>query len=189
MADFHEVFFVLHAAFAITGIHHGTGQHAWNIQPSTEIPIGLKVSRWRLSCSRIEANQWQNWWLCEPAYVLSNMALKASIALMLLRLSVRPTHKHILWITFVVTEIYSAFFFFLFIFQCIPSQYFWTRFTNGQGTCLDTSIVVAATYGYSAITCVGDLVFSILPVLMVWSLQMGRKEKAAVIAILSMGAM
>ena len=121
--------------------------------------------------------------------MLSNMALKASIALMLLRLSVRPFHKQILWITFVITEIYSAFFFFLFVFQCIPSQYFWTRFTDGQGTCLDTSIVVAATYGYSAITCVGDLVFSILPVLLVWSLQMGRKEKAAVIAILSMGAM
>jgi hypothetical protein len=38
-----QVLFVLHASFAITGIHHGTGQHAWNIQPPTEIPIGLKV--------------------------------------------------------------------------------------------------------------------------------------------------
>jgi len=116
------------------------------------------------------------------------MALKASIALMLLRLSVRPTHKKILWVTFFITEIYSAFFFFLFVFQCIPSQYFWTRYTGGHGTCLDTSVVVAATYGYSAITCAGDLVFSILPVLLVWSLQMGRKEKAAVVAILAMGA-
>jgi hypothetical protein len=52
-----QVLFVLHASFAITGIHHGTGQHAWNIQP-TEIPIGLKVSHWSLYCSQIEANQW-----------------------------------------------------------------------------------------------------------------------------------
>lgn len=121
--------------------------------------------------------------------MVSNMAIKASIAIMLLRLSVRPAHKVILWITIIVTEIYSAFFFFLFVFQCIPSQYFWTRFTGGQGSCLDTSIIIGATYGYSAITCVGDLVFSILPVLLVWSLQMGRKEKAAVVAILAMGAM
>jgi len=117
------------------------------------------------------------------------MAIKASIALMLLRLSVRPTHKYILWVTFVITELYSAFFFFMFIFQCIPSEYFWTRFTGGHGSCLDTSIIIAVTYGYSAITCVGDLVFSILPVLLVWSLQMGRKEKTAVIVILAMGAM
>lgn len=43
MADYHQVLFVLHATFAITGIHHGTGQHAWDIQPPTELPIGLKV--------------------------------------------------------------------------------------------------------------------------------------------------
>jgi hypothetical protein len=109
---------------------------------------------------------------------------------MLLRLSVRRAHKAILWITFVITEIYSLFFFFLFIFQCIPSKYFWTRFIepDSKGTCLDTSIVIAAIYGYSAITCAGDLVFSTLPVFLVWSLQLGRKEKAAVVAILAMRA-
>lgn len=117
------------------------------------------------------------------------MAIKASIAIMLLRLSVRPAHKVILWVTFVVTELYSAFFFFLFIFQCIPSEFFWTRLTGGSGRCLDTSIIIGATYGYSAVTCVGDFVFSMLPVLLVWSLQMGRKEKGAVVLILAMGAM
>lgn len=116
------------------------------------------------------------------------MAIKASIAIMLLRLSVRRIHKHILWVTFVITELYSAAFFFVFIFQCSPSEYFWTRLTGGEGSCLDTSIIVAVTYGYSAVTCAGDLVFSILPALLVWSLQMGRKEKTAVILILSMGA-
>lgn len=40
----YELLFVLHAAFAITGVHHGTGQHAWDIQPPSELPIGLKVS-------------------------------------------------------------------------------------------------------------------------------------------------
>lgn len=119
------------------------------------------------------------------------MAIKASIAIMLLRLSVRPAHKTILWITIIITELYSAFFFFLFIFQCIPSSFFWERFIPGAsgGRCLDTSIIVGATYGYSAVTCVGDFVFSMLPVLLVWSLQMGRKEKGAVVLILAMGAM
>jgi len=43
-ADMRKILFVLHAAFAITGVHHGTGQHAWDIQPPSELPIGLKVS-------------------------------------------------------------------------------------------------------------------------------------------------
>jgi len=42
-ADVDKVLFVLHAGFAITGVHHGTGQHAWEIQPPTELPVGLKV--------------------------------------------------------------------------------------------------------------------------------------------------
>lgn len=117
------------------------------------------------------------------------MAIKASIAVMLYRLSARPAHRLILWITTVTTELYSLFFFFIFIFQCSPSNYFWTRFTGSTGSCLDTSIVVGATYGYSAVTCAGDLVYSILPVFLVWSLQIGRKEKAAVVLILAMGAM
>ena len=37
------------------------------------------------------------------------MAIKASIALMLLRLSVSMIHKRILWVTIVIVEIYSAF--------------------------------------------------------------------------------
>ena len=116
------------------------------------------------------------------------MAIKASIALMLLRLSVLPSHKRILWVTFVVVEVYSAFFFFIFVFQCIPTEFFWTRYTGGSGSCLDTSVVVAATFGYSAISCVGDLIFALLPVSLVWSLQMGGKEKVAVVAVLALGA-
>lgn len=117
------------------------------------------------------------------------MAVKGSIASMLYRLSIRPAHRLIIWITTIFTEVYSLFFFFIFIFQCSPSRYFWTRVTGDTGSCLDTSVVIGATYGYSAVTCAGDLVYSILPVLLVWSLQMGRKEKAAVVLILAMGAM
>jgi hypothetical protein len=117
------------------------------------------------------------------------MAIKASIALMLLRLSVFSIHKRILWVTFVIVEVYSAFFFFIFVFQCIPTEFFWTRYADGTGKCLNTSIVVAATFGYSAVSCAGDLIFATLPISLVWSLQMGGKEKIAVIAVLALGGM
>lgn len=39
-----QVFFIFIAAFSITGTYHGTGQHAQDIQPATEIPVGLKVT-------------------------------------------------------------------------------------------------------------------------------------------------
>lgn len=165
------VFFVIYSAFAITGTHHGTGQHVWEIHPSTEIPIGLK---------------W--WWACEPVYVLSNMAIKASIAVMLLRLTVNATHRIIIWAVLVVTELYATFFFLLFILQCRPSSYFWTRYTGGSGTCINPTVTVNAAYAYSAVTCVGDWVYAILPFFIVWKLQMNARSKMLVALILAMGA-
>jgi len=117
------------------------------------------------------------------------MFIKASIGIMLLRLSVNRIHKTIVWIVLGVTEVYSLFFFFIFLFQCLPSAYFWTQFTGGKGSCMDPRIVVRVFFGYSAITCAGDWTFSILPVFMVWDLQMGKKEKVSVILILAVGAL
>jgi hypothetical protein len=38
-----QIFFTFFTAFAITGVKYGTGQHAQDIQPPSNIPIGLKV--------------------------------------------------------------------------------------------------------------------------------------------------
>lgn len=38
-----QALFVCHAAFAINGVYHGTGQHVWDIKPYSEIVEGLKV--------------------------------------------------------------------------------------------------------------------------------------------------
>jgi hypothetical protein len=39
-----QILFVFFCGFAITGVYHGTGQHA-DILPQEEIPIGLKVRK------------------------------------------------------------------------------------------------------------------------------------------------
>jgi hypothetical protein len=39
-----QLAFTPFCAFAIAGVHYGTGQHAVDIHPSSNIPIGLKVS-------------------------------------------------------------------------------------------------------------------------------------------------
>jgi len=107
---------------------------------------------------------------------------------MLLRLAVLPIHRIIIWITLGVIELYSAFFFFLFVFQCRPSAYFWTQYTGGKGTCIDAQILVDATYGFTAISCAGDWILALLPVFLVWNLQMNARVKVSVALILGLGA-
>ena len=121
--------------------------------------------------------------------MLANIAIKASIAVMLLRLTIIPSHKIIIYVTITLTLLYSAFFFFLFVLQCRPSSYFWTQYTGGSGTCIDPSITVKATYAYSAITCASDWIFAILPFFLVRKLQMGLRQKVVVGGILALGAM
>jgi hypothetical protein len=116
------------------------------------------------------------------------MALKFSIGIFLLRIAVAKTHRAIIWTAIVVAELYSAFYFFLFILQCRPSAYFWTRYTGGTGSCVNPKITVDATYAYSAISCVVDWTLGIVPVFMVWSLQMNSRTKFVAALILALGA-
>jgi hypothetical protein len=116
------------------------------------------------------------------------MCIKAAIAVQLLRLTIIRTHRIIIWTTLAISELYSGFFFFLFVFQCQPSSYFWTQYTGGHGTCIDTTITINAVYAYSAITCVTDWTYAILPWLLAWKLQMNQRSKITVSLILSMGA-
>jgi hypothetical protein len=117
------------------------------------------------------------------------MALKLSVGVMLLRIAVSRAHTIIIWTTVVILELYSLGFFLLFVMQCLPSAYFWTRYTGGSGTCINPDITVDATYAYSAISCAADWILGLLPISLVWHLQMTPRTKLSVAAILAMGAM
>lgn len=129
------------------------------------------------------------WWACEPVYVLSNLALKLSIGVMLIRIAVVKKHKIIIWIVVVVFEVYGTFYFFLFVLQCRPSAYFWTQYTGGKGTCINPTITVDATYAYSAISCWTDWTLAIIPMFIVWNLQMNIRTKIGLSLILAMAAL
>jgi hypothetical protein len=131
------------------------------------------------------------WWTCEPLYVLTNMAIKASIAIFLLRICIEKTQRFIIWLVVGITEVYSLFFFLLFVLQCRPTSLFWLRATANPpaGSCLDASIVSNAFYGYSAISCLTDWTYSVLPMFVVWKLQMEWRVKVSVVLVLAAGAM
>lgn len=84
---------------------------------------------------------------------------------------------------------YGVIFFFIFVLQCSPPKYFWEQYTGGKGTCMDNAIIVKTAYAYSAISCWGDWVLAVLPVFLVWKLQMNPRTKLVVSMILAMGGM
>ena len=117
------------------------------------------------------------------------MSLKLSISVMLLRISIIKTHKIIIYTVLTILELYSVVYFFLFVLQCVPSSYFWTRYTGGSGKCMDATITVKATYAFGAVSCWVDWTLATLPFFLVWSLHMNVRTKISVACILAMGAM
>ncbi|KAL2838998.1 hypothetical protein BJY01DRAFT_257886 [Aspergillus pseudoustus] len=126
------------------------------------------------------------WWLGRSFYIITVMLAKISIALMLLRITITRVHVWILYAIMSLSIIVGVLFFFFMVFECHPVDYFWNRFRM-SGKCLDTNIAVGIVYVYSVGAALSDLAIGILPVFLIWSLQMNKRSKIAVAGILGIG--
>ncbi|KAJ5733664.1 hypothetical protein N7493_002450 [Penicillium malachiteum] len=134
------------------------------------------------------------WWLGQTSYVWVCGAAKSSIALALLRLTVSRVHRIALWAVICVTAVVGLVFWFMLTLQCHPVTYFWQRarlYTNPEadvhGNCINLDALVDVAYVYSVTATCCDLTLGLLPVFLVWNLQMSTRTKAALAGILSMG--
>ncbi|KAF2147590.1 uncharacterized protein K452DRAFT_217710, partial [Aplosporella prunicola CBS 121167] len=98
----------------------------------------------------------------------------------------RRVHVWIIWLAMAATVITGAVFFFVTLLQCMPISYFWTKAVGGSGKCLDAEIIMALTYLYGGTSALSNFTFGMLPILLVWNLNMERRLKIALVPILSM---
>lgn len=73
------------------------------------------------------------------------------------------------------------------IFQCAPIRYFWLQFSGLPGKCLPAPQVQALSIAYSAVAAAADIIFGVLPIFVVWKLQMARRLKVIVGILLGVG--
>lgn len=142
--------------------------------------------------SYLTTYQW--WWLGQTSYVWTCAIAKISIAVALLRLTVARIHSAILWVVIGVTGIIGLIFWFMLTLQCTPVSFFWQRvrleldpMSNVSGTCMNLDSIIAIAYVYSVVATCCDLTLGLLPVFLVWNLQMNTRTKAALAGILGMG--
>ncbi|GLI76992.1 hypothetical protein PoHVEF18_005274 [Penicillium ochrochloron] len=129
------------------------------------------------------------WWLCQIFYTWSSALAKISIAVALLRLTVKKIHRIIIWSIIALTIAVSVMFWLVMLLDCRPISYFWDYADPSKsGTCMSTTSLVKVAYVYSCLTIVCDLTLGLLPIFLVWKLQMSHRTKIAVGGILSMGA-
>ncbi|PYI10933.1 hypothetical protein BO78DRAFT_426025 [Aspergillus sclerotiicarbonarius CBS 121057] len=129
------------------------------------------------------------WWLGQMLYLWSSAVAKVSIALALLRLTVRRLHRIILWAVIGVVIAIGLMFWLVLLLDCRPISHFWLRVDpSNSGTCQPVRILLAIACLYSGITIFCDLTLGILPMFLIWRLQMNNRTKIALAGILSLGA-
>ncbi|OAQ59982.2 hypothetical protein VFPPC_14714 [Pochonia chlamydosporia 170] len=160
------VTFILFVACALSGVHYGTGRHYWDLE-SDDISSAM-----------------QYWWFCYLSYCLTMIASKLSIGCFLLRLMVRRLERWIVYVVMLLTVLTGVLFFFVTLLQCKPISYFWNK--AQQGHCIDIEVIIVITYVYSAFSVICDFTFALLPIYIIWHLNMNKVNKMALIPIMAM---
>ncbi|EYE90282.1 putative integral membrane protein [Aspergillus ruber CBS 135680] len=127
------------------------------------------------------------WWLGQVFYIITCIVAKTSIILSLLRITVNRIHIVILYAAMALNMLVGVLFFFFTIFQCTPVSHFWNRLDLDSGKCIDVWVLIDIAYLYSVGAAITDFTIGILPAFMIWNLRMSRRDKIAVIGVLSLG--
>lgn len=161
------LFHVMFATCAIGGIHYGTGRHMSELSDENI----LKAMRY--------------WWFCYVAYCWAMIMIKVSIGLFLLRITIHKIQRWIVFIVMGLTVLTGLVFFFVTLLQCTPISFFWDKFSQ-TGSCVNVDIIIALTFLYSVVSVICDFAFAILPVFLVWDLNMSFNTRLVLAPILGM---
>jgi hypothetical protein len=87
-----------------------------------------------------------------------------------------------------VMVVFGIAWFFTLLFQCIPIQYFWKRvYLTTPGTCLSNNVEAGMAYTQAILSAISDFILGALPIWIVWNVQMPRRLKVSVAALLGIG--
>ncbi|KAH6709527.1 hypothetical protein BKA61DRAFT_614489 [Leptodontidium sp. MPI-SDFR-AT-0119] len=161
--------FITYCACSATGVHYGTGRHVTDIPPK-DVPKALYY-----------------WFLCEIFYAVTTLLIRLSIAVFLLRICIKPLHKKIVYGTSIVMIAFTVFYFFLVIFQCKPTSYFWGQYEGQKGSCINVAAIPNASIAHSALSFTADWILGLLPVALIWDLKMNTRTKVSVGILMSLG--
>jgi len=162
-----------YTAYSIIALHGivagGTGLHRTDLTPEGAA-IALRA-----------------WWLCEVLYTPIVLLIRTSVAAFLLRIANNRVHQCIIYVDLAVIWAVSVAFFFILVFQCSPVSYFWMQALGDKASCIDQRVVPAATIAHSVISAVSDWVLGLLPIAMLWNVQLNKRTKATISFLLGLG--
>ncbi|KOC09711.1 hypothetical protein AFLA70_116g002740 [Aspergillus flavus AF70] len=162
-------------AFAICGIAGGSTGLGKKMDYFADKPTDLRDSL-------------RFWWLGQVFYALTGTAGRTSIAISLLRITIVRAHLIIIYATIALSIAVGLLFFFATLVECRPIHYVWD-YGMKSPHCVSKDFLLDIVYTHSVIAALCDLTLGILPLFMIWKLQMNRRAKFSLGAILGLGCL
>ena len=122
-------------------------------------------------------------------YPWITLAIRASVCVLLFRINSKRSYLWYIRVILAANTIFSIIFFFILLFQCSPPQYFWRRVYGESGHCYDRSIVGVSATVYGVLSALSDWSLGLLPIAILWSVQMNLRTKVAIGGLLGLGVM
>ncbi|KAH8646682.1 hypothetical protein BX600DRAFT_154613 [Xylariales sp. PMI_506] len=163
-----QIGFTVACVFIFLGISYGMGHH--NDSLSTEAVV--------------QASKYQD--LALVIYIADMMFVKLSIGFFLLRLVVQRRYIYTIWISMVIIFIWSTVLFFWDLFLCNPVAAQWDA-SIIQQTCAAPQAQINAAYALSVMSVLSDWLYALLPVFLVWKMNMSINKRLTVICVLGLG--
>ncbi|KAF2128003.1 hypothetical protein P153DRAFT_319184 [Dothidotthia symphoricarpi CBS 119687] len=127
--------------------------------------------------------------LFEVFYCAAIIPIKLSISAMLMRIAWgKKKYIHSLYVVSVMFTAMNLIALFYIIFQCSPVRYAWDT-SGSSGKCNPAKTLADIYYATTAINIATDWFCAILPVPILWNVQLNRNAKLSVGFILSLGAL
>ncbi|KAA8642344.1 uncharacterized protein ATNIH1004_011288 [Aspergillus tanneri] len=160
------IILVAYTATTIGGAVVGTGRKMGDL---TSQELNLRLAR-------------LFWWLGQDFYVTACVLAKASICICLWRITINQVHRMFLCLVLAFSILAGLVFFFFTTFQCHPVSHYWNT-TIADEKCLKAATIIKVTYAYSAVAATSDFAIGLLPVFIVWNLQMAKARKYGLIGL------
>ncbi|KJZ70595.1 hypothetical protein HIM_10024 [Hirsutella minnesotensis 3608] len=108
-----------------------------------------------------------------------------SLAVTLLRFSVFKVYRYIIWVSLGLVVVWSNGILFWDIFQCRPVEKQWDKAMDGF--CASPEQVISAAYAMSVMSVLSDWLYALMPIPILWNVNLTLKTKLAALIILAFG--
>ena len=127
------------------------------------------------------------WFLSEIFYVLTCLFLRVSVAILLVRIASTKLQRLLIYFALFLMCLISTAFLFVVIFQCHPVDYYWEQYLFEKGSCISANVIADTAYAHSGVSFAADCILGLLPIWLLWKVQISLKRKLAIASLLGMG--